>query len=99
MEKVLANSANRTTAEWEEYLTAHDVPYAVVVDIADLPTDPYVQEVGLITEREHPTEGTIRVVENPLHFSRTPAGFRRHAERAGASTAEVVGAVRTTEGV
>ncbi|WP_037369423.1 CaiB/BaiF CoA transferase family protein [Amycolatopsis orientalis] len=99
VEKVLANSTSRTTAEWEEYLTAHDVPYAVVVDIADLPTDPYVQEVGLITEREHPTEGTIRVVENPLHFSRTPAGFRRHAERAGASTAEVVGAVRTTEGV
>ncbi|WP_116201085.1 CaiB/BaiF CoA transferase family protein [Amycolatopsis circi] len=99
VEKVLANSASRTTAEWEEYLTAHDVPYAVVVDIADLPTDPYVREVGLITEREHPTEGTIRVVESPLHFSRTPAGFRRHAERAGASTAEVVGAVRTTEGV
>ncbi|MBB4688133.1 CaiB/BaiF CoA transferase family protein [Amycolatopsis jiangsuensis] len=90
VEKVLANSENRTTAEWEDFLTQHDVPYAVVVDIADLPADPYVREVGLITEREHPTEGTIRVVENPLHFSRTPAGFRGHAERAGASTAEVL---------
>jgi len=94
VEKVLANSTNRTTAEWEEYLTAHDVPYATVVDIADLPGDPYVQEVGLIKEREHPTEGTVRVVESPLHFSATPVGFRRHAERAGESTTEVLAALR-----
>ncbi|WP_344071296.1 CoA transferase, partial [Prauserella alba] len=94
VEKVLANSTNRTTAEWEEYLTAHDVPHARVVDIADLPEDPYVREVELIKEREHPTEGTIRVVESPLHFSATPVGFRRHAERAGQSTAEVLAAAR-----
>lgn len=94
VEKVLANSTNRTTAEWEEFLTAHDVPYARVVDIAELPDDPYVREVGLIKEREHPTEGTIRVVESPLHFSATPVGFRRHAERAGQSTTEVLASAR-----
>ncbi|WP_238981364.1 CaiB/BaiF CoA transferase family protein [Williamsia herbipolensis] len=95
IEKVLAHSTNKTTAEWEEYLTANDMPYGLVVDIADLPDDPYVREVGLITEMAHPTEGTIRVVANPLHFSQTPTGFYRHAERAGASTDEVLDAVRT----
>ncbi|GGF34901.1 CaiB/BaiF CoA transferase family protein [Williamsia phyllosphaerae] len=95
IEKVLAHSTAKTTAEWEEYLTANDMPYGLVVDIADLPQDPYVREVGLITEMEHPTEGTIRVVANPLHLSQTPTGFYRHAERAGASTDEVLDAVRT----
>lgn len=71
------------------------MPYGVVVDIADLPQDPYVQEMGLIAEMEHPTEGTIRVIANPLHFSQTPTGFYRHAERAGASTDEVLNSVRT----
>lgn len=95
IEKVLAHSTAKTTAEWEEYLTANDMPYGLVVDIADLPQDPYVREVGLISEMEHPTEGTIRVVANPLHLSQTPTGFYRHAERAGASTDEVLDAVRT----
>ncbi|MBJ7287780.1 MAG: CoA transferase [Williamsia sp.] len=95
IEKVLAHSTARTTAEWEQYLTDNDMPYGLVVDIADLPQDPYVREVGLITEMEHPTEGTIRVVANPLHLSQTPTGFYRHAERAGASTDEVLDAVRT----
>ncbi|MGZ8178123.1 CaiB/BaiF CoA transferase family protein [Williamsia sp. SKLECPSW1] len=94
IEKVLAHSESKTTAEWEEYLTANDMPYGVVVDIADLPNDPYVREMDLITEVEHPTEGTIRVIANPLHFSATPTSYRRHAERAGASTDEVLGSVR-----
>ncbi|MFD4366970.1 CaiB/BaiF CoA transferase family protein [Rhodococcus sp. NPDC058521] len=91
---VLDHSTNRTTAEWEEFLTEHDMPYGVVLDIADISDDPYVKEMGLISEVDHPTEGRIRVAANPVNFSRTPADIHRHAERAGQSTDEVLGSLR-----
>ncbi|MDF0530369.1 CoA transferase [Tsukamurella sp. 8F] len=80
-----------TLAEWEEYLTANDMPYGRVVDIAELPGDPYVREMQLITEVDHPTEGRIRVSRNPLGYSRTPVNIRRLPERAGESTESVLG--------
>lgn len=91
---VLDHSTSRTTAEWEEFLTEHDMPYGVVLDIADIADDPYVKEMGLISEVDHPTEGRIRVAANPVNFSRTPADIHRHAERAGQSTDEVLGSLR-----
>ncbi|TWS20120.1 hypothetical protein FK529_08315 [Tsukamurella asaccharolytica] len=91
LETVLAHSARLTLAEWEEFLTDNDMPYGVVTDIAELPHDPYVREMGLITEVEHPSEGRIRVVSNPLEYSATPVYIRRHAELPGQSTDEVFG--------
>ncbi|MDJ0394881.1 CoA transferase [Rhodococcus sp. G-MC3] len=92
--EVLEHSTVKTTAEWVEYLTVHDMPFGVVLDIADLSDDPYVKELGLITEVDHPTEGRIRVVANPVNFSKTPVDIHRHAERAGQSTDEVLGSLR-----
>ncbi|MFI5780933.1 CaiB/BaiF CoA transferase family protein [Nocardia sp. NPDC051570] len=91
---VFAHSAEKTTAEWETYLQANDIPYGVVVDVAELADDPYVQEVGLVVETEHPTEGRIRMVANPLRFSETPVDIRRYAERPGHSTEEVLSQLR-----
>ncbi|RDI65067.1 CaiB/BaiF CoA transferase family protein [Nocardia pseudobrasiliensis] len=91
---VLAHSAEKTTAEWESYLRANDMPYGVVVDVAKLADDPYVQEMGLVIETEHPTEGVIKMIANPLHFSETPVDIRRHAERPGHSTEEVLSLLR-----
>ena len=92
-EEVLEHSTTKTTAEWEEYLNAHDIPFGLVTDIADLPNDDYVREVHLIGEVDHPTEGRVRMVRNPLEYSRTPTDIRRLPEQYGASTAEVLGAV------
>lgn len=92
--KVLAHSTSKTVAEWEDYLNANDMPYGVVVDIAELPESDYVRELDLITEVEHPTEGRIRTIANPMQFSQTPVSVRRQAETAGQSTDEVLAALR-----
>jgi len=39
---------------------------------------------------EHPTEGTIRHIKVPVHFSKTPGGYYRHAENLGESTEAVL---------
>ncbi|KAA0023357.1 CaiB/BaiF CoA transferase family protein [Antrihabitans cavernicola] len=94
--KVLANSETKTAAQWEDYLTANDMPYGVVVDIADLPDSDYVRELNLITEVDHPTEGRIRVLANPMQFSATPVSVRRQAEQPGQSTADVLASLRAS---
>ena len=77
-------------AEWEQYLQHHDFPYAVVRNVDELYNSPYVQELDLMPEVDHPTEGRMRTVANPLDFSRTPVNIRRLAETSGASTSEVL---------
>ena len=94
VETVLANSASKTAQEWEEYLVANDMPYGVVVGIDEIPDSDYVRELNLVTEVDHPTEGRIRVLANPLQFSQTPVSVRRQAELPGQSTDDVLAALR-----
>ena len=40
-----------------------------------------------------PTEGRIRHLKVPVHFSKTPGGYYRHAEQAGQSSEAVLAEV------
>jgi formyl-CoA transferase len=44
----------------------------------------------MFPEVDHPTEGRVRHLKVPVHFSRTPGGYYRHAERIGQSTETVL---------
>ena len=44
----------------------------------------------MFPEIDHPTEGPIRHIKVPVKFSKTPGGLRRHAERLGGSSVEVL---------
>ena len=39
---------------------------------------------------DHPTEGKIRHIKVPVHFSKTPGGYYRHPETLGQSTEAVL---------
>ncbi|MFE1513566.1 CaiB/BaiF CoA transferase family protein [Corynebacterium bovis] len=93
MDRILATSTRLTLDEWETYLQDNDFPYAVVRDIDGLPDSPYVREMDLMPEVDHPTEGRMRTVANPIGMSRTPVNIRRLPEPAGASTDEVLAAL------
>ena len=56
----------------------------------DLFDCPHLSAVGMFPEVEHPTEGRIRHLKVPVHFSKTPGGYYSHAERLGASTEAVL---------
>ena len=44
----------------------------------------------MIVEMEHPTAGTIRTLDAPIHLSATPATVRRVPPRLGEHNAEVL---------
>jgi crotonobetainyl-CoA:carnitine CoA-transferase CaiB-like acyl-CoA transferase len=82
--------ATRTTAEWLEALQAADIPAMPMNSPEDLFDCPHLTAVGMFPVVEHPTEGPIRHMKVPVHFSKTPGGYYRHPESLGQSTDEVL---------
>ncbi len=83
-------SPGRATAEWVAFCDDHSIPAAAANDLGEIHLDPHIAEVGLIEIAEHPTEGAYRYVHDPVNFSDSPTGLRRHAPRLGEHTAEVL---------
>ena len=79
----------RDTAQWIELLQQADIPCARVNRLEDLFDDPHLRAVGLFEEREHPTEGRLKVARFPLRFARSPATIRRLAPNLGEHGAEI----------
>lgn len=49
----------QTTAFWLELCAKHDIPAAPYNTLDSLIDDPHLKDVGLLCERQHPTEGKI----------------------------------------
>jgi crotonobetainyl-CoA:carnitine CoA-transferase CaiB-like acyl-CoA transferase len=79
-----------TTAEWIEKLRAADIPVSPVNGISDLFDDPHLNAVGLFSQMEHPTEGTLKVARFPIRFGASPAEVRNLAPALGADTGAVL---------
>ncbi len=62
----------------------------------DLFECPHLDDVGMFPEVDHPTEGRIRHLKVPVHFSKTPGGYYRHAEQLGQRTEDILADVGYT---
>jgi crotonobetainyl-CoA:carnitine CoA-transferase CaiB-like acyl-CoA transferase len=80
----------RTTAEWLDLLGAADVPAAPMHTLESLARDPHLEATGFFSTVEHPTEGTIREMAIPGHWSEDGPRIRRHAPRLGEHSVEVL---------
>lgn len=80
----------RTSDEWTEVLDRLDIPVMRMHDFNSILEDPHLTDVGFFETVEHPTEGAIRSVANPVRFSGTPVEVLRQAPAAGADTREVL---------
>jgi crotonobetainyl-CoA:carnitine CoA-transferase CaiB-like acyl-CoA transferase len=89
-ELIESAAAERTTAEWDEFCSAHSIPFSPVLNIEKVTEDPYVREGNLIEIAEHPSEGAYKVVRPPVRLSGSPATVRRHAPRPGEHSAELL---------
>ncbi|MEU4669073.1 CoA transferase [Amycolatopsis sp. NPDC023774] len=83
-------SVEKTTAEWQKICAELSIPFAPVLELEDVETDPYYTGSGLVSPAEHPTEGTYRQVGPPMILSDTPASVRRHTPARGEHTRELL---------
>ena len=58
--------ATRTTAEWLDVFEAADLPAAPLYSLDQLVDDPHLRQVGLLRQSQHPSEGPITEIGNPI---------------------------------
>ena len=65
--------AKETTQHWVDLLNEAGVPCGPIYNMKQVFEDPQVQHLQMTTTLQHPRKGAIRVVNQPLVLSRTPA--------------------------
>ncbi|MBF6569892.1 MAG: CoA transferase [Candidatus Binataceae bacterium] len=55
---------------WIARLEAHDVPFAPVYTLDEVPEDPQVKFMGLFQDLTHPVEGATRIVRRPVSYGK-----------------------------
>ena len=78
--------------EWMEILDAKGggIAYSPVLRPTDLANDRQALENRYVSAFEHPTIGPIKMVGNPVNFSRTPGKAEGYAPQFGENTEEVL---------
>jgi crotonobetainyl-CoA:carnitine CoA-transferase CaiB-like acyl-CoA transferase len=78
-------------AHWLARLEAADVPCGAINDLAQVFADPQVRHRGLMVSARDAKGGEMRMVANPIRFSRTPVASDRAPPGLGEHTDEVLG--------
>jgi crotonobetainyl-CoA:carnitine CoA-transferase CaiB-like acyl-CoA transferase len=82
--------AGWNTEELLAALGTADIPNGRAIELGDLVNDPHLEAVGLIERHEHPTEGTIRMTNPGMNFSKTPASVRTLPDLLGEHSVDVL---------
>jgi crotonobetainyl-CoA:carnitine CoA-transferase CaiB-like acyl-CoA transferase len=82
--------ASNTTAHWVERLEAEGVLNAPVHSLEQALDDEQTAANRMIVEVEHPSVGTVKMLNAPIRLSATPPSVRRSAPRLGEHNVEVL---------
>jgi len=88
-----ARIAQAPKAYWIERLNAAGVPCGVVMNLADVFSDPQVVSQEMVLKIPHPGHGTVKMTGFPLKFREAPCTIRYPAPELGAHTASVLRAL------
>ncbi len=81
---------HKTSREWLQLFTQHDIPVMPMMKLDDLLHDPHLAATGGWQDLEHPLEGRLRQLRPPVRMSETPTGIWRGAPALGEHTQEVL---------
>lgn len=80
----------RTSSEWIALLDENDIPVMAMHTFETVLEDPHLKQVGFFQHVEHPTEGNIISMANPVRMSGKPLPIERLAPQLGENTVEVL---------
>ncbi|MDX3904482.1 MAG: CoA transferase [Pigmentiphaga sp.] len=90
--------ATRTTAQWLEILEAADIPAMPLHTLDSVLEDPHLADTGLFEKIEHPTEGTITNLRNPVRFSTYEPQIKWPAPHIGEHSVELLQSIGLDDG-
>ena len=82
--------SQRTSAEWVALLNAAGVPCGPILAMDEVFEDPQVRHLQAATEVAHPRLGALRILNQPVKLSRTPAALVSATPDRGEHTDEVL---------
>ncbi|MEM7255168.1 MAG: CoA transferase [Pseudomonadota bacterium] len=80
----------RTNAEWIALFDSLDIPYAKVQSLDELMSDTHLNAVNLFRRFEHPTEGAMREVKQPVSVTGRREKTDRPAPQLGQHSREIL---------
>jgi crotonobetainyl-CoA:carnitine CoA-transferase CaiB-like acyl-CoA transferase len=83
--------SQRSTEEWIPILLKADIACGPIYTMDQVFADPQVQHLHAAASVNHPVLGDIRVVNQPVTLSRTPASMVRATPEPGEHTNEILG--------
>jgi crotonobetainyl-CoA:carnitine CoA-transferase CaiB-like acyl-CoA transferase len=82
--------ATKTSAEWQLLLDEANIPVMAVNTKEMLLENEQLNASGFWRQEEHPTEGTLRMTDPPIRFSKTPSTVRSLPPLLGQQSAEIL---------
>jgi crotonobetainyl-CoA:carnitine CoA-transferase CaiB-like acyl-CoA transferase len=82
--------STRTTSSWLQQLSDAGVPAGPVNSVADVFTEAYAAERGLVRTLKHALDPELPTVANPVGFSRTPVCYGSAPPTLGQHTNEIL---------
>lgn len=82
--------ATESSEHWLQAFNEADIPAAPLYSVDDLINDPHLQQVGMLKNLQHPSEGAIRSPAPVGNYSKTPLSIRRNAPQLGEHTQEIL---------
>ncbi|MBL4740652.1 MAG: CoA transferase [Sneathiella sp.] len=82
--------ATRSTADWQRDLDKVGVPVQTVMTKEMLLDDEQLNATGFWRLEEHPTEGTLRMTDPPIRFSKNPSTIRNLPPHLGEHSTEIL---------
>ena len=80
----------RTLAEWKARLTEAGLPFEPMKSPLEVISDPQARANDFFVPFDHPTQGRMEVLSNPVNLSKTPATIRTPAPELGQHTEEIL---------
>lgn len=80
----------KTTKQWLDVFEGSGLPYAAVNDVQGTLNHEHVLARGMVTEVEHESCGTMKLVNTPVKYSGSEPGIRTPPPTLGQHTDEVL---------
>lgn len=80
----------KTRSEWIQVLSDAGIPSGPINTVPEALNSPQTAAREMVTEIEHPTVGTMRMLGLPIRLDGTPASIRRHPPSLGEHTSEIL---------
>jgi formyl-CoA transferase len=87
-----------SSADWVERLNAAGVPCGPIHAMNDVFADPQVKHLKASAPVQHPTLGTLNLLNQPISLSRTPAALQTATPERGEHTDEVLRELGVSDG-